>query len=74
MVANVYQELDNILKNNTYSILICQSFPFTLVQSFRSKSRRKGWTIVIEHDSINNKKWNKIQIEMLQNLQHNYHQ
>ena len=24
----------------------------------------------IEHDSINNKKWNKIQIEMLQNVQH----
>ena len=36
MVANVYQELDNIFKNKTYSILICQSFPFTLVQSFRS--------------------------------------
>ena len=27
--------IDNIFKN-TYSILICQSFPFTLVQSFRS--------------------------------------
>ena len=26
--------------------------------------------IVIEHDSINNKKWNKIQLEMLQNVQH----
>ena len=36
MVANVYQELDNIFKNKTYSILICQSFPFTLVQSFHS--------------------------------------
>ena len=36
MVANVYQELYNIFKNKTYSILICQSFPFTLVQSFRS--------------------------------------
>ena len=36
MVANAYQEIDNILKNKTYLILICQSFPFTLVQSFRS--------------------------------------
>ena len=37
MVANVYQELDNIFKNTkTYSILICQSFPFTIVQSFHS--------------------------------------
>ena len=36
MVANVYQELDNIFKNKTYSILICQSFSFTLVQSFHS--------------------------------------
>ena len=36
MVANVYQELDNIFKSKTYSILICQSFPFTLVQSFHS--------------------------------------
>ena len=36
MVDNVYQELDDIFKNQTYSILICQSFPFTLVQSFRS--------------------------------------
>ena len=36
MVANVYQELNNIYKNKTYSILICQSFPFTLVQSFHS--------------------------------------
>ena len=36
MVANVYQELDNIFENKTYSILICQSFPFKLVQSFRS--------------------------------------
>ena len=36
MVANVYRELDNIFKNKTYSILICQSFPFTLVQSFHS--------------------------------------
>ena len=35
MMANVYKELDNIFKNKTYSILICQSFPFTLVQSFR---------------------------------------
>ena len=34
MVANVYLEHDDILKNRTYSILICQSFPFTLVQSF----------------------------------------
>ena len=25
MVANVYWELDNIFKNKTYSILICQS-------------------------------------------------
>ena len=24
----------------------------------------------MENDSINNKKWNKIQIEMLQNVQH----
>ena len=31
---------------------------------------RRCWTKVIEHDSINNKKWNKIQIEMLQNVQH----
>ena len=36
MVANVYEELDNIFKNKTYSILICQSFPFTLVPSFHS--------------------------------------
>ena len=36
MVANVYYELDNIFKNKTYSILICQSFPFMLVQSFHS--------------------------------------
>ena len=36
MVANVYQELYNIFENNTYSILICQSFPFRQVQSFRS--------------------------------------
>ena len=36
MVASVYWEIDNIFKNKTYSILICQSFPFTLVQSFRS--------------------------------------
>ena len=36
MVANVYQELDNIKKNKTYSILIRQSFLFTLVQSFHS--------------------------------------
>ena len=36
MVSNVNQELDNIFKNKTYSILICQSFPFMLVQSFRS--------------------------------------
>ena len=36
MVANVYQEIDNIFKNNTYSILIRQSFPFTLVENFRS--------------------------------------
>ena len=33
MVANVYYELYYIFKNKTYSILICQSFPFTLVQS-----------------------------------------
>ena len=26
--------------------------------------------IVIEHDSINNEKWNKILIKMLQNAQH----
>ena len=31
---------------------------------------RRCLTIVIENDSINNKKWNKIQIEMLQNVQH----
>ena len=36
MVANVYQELDNIFKNKTYTILICQSFLFTLVQRFHS--------------------------------------
>ena len=30
MVANVYWKHDNIFKNKTYSILICQSFPFTL--------------------------------------------
>ena len=36
MVANVYLELDNIFENKTYSIRICQSFLFTLVQSFRS--------------------------------------
>ena len=36
IVANVYQEHDNIFKNHTYSILISQSFPFTLVQSFHS--------------------------------------
>ena len=36
MVANFYLELDNIFKNKTYSILICQSFPFTLVESFHS--------------------------------------
>ena len=36
MVANVYKEHDNIFKNKTYSILIYQSFPFTLVQSFHS--------------------------------------
>ena len=35
MVANVYKE-HNIFKSKTYSILICQSFPFTLVQSFHS--------------------------------------
>ena len=35
-VANVYQDLENNFKNKTYSILICQSFPFTLVQSIRS--------------------------------------
>ena len=34
MVTNVYQELD--IFKNTHSILICQSFPFTIVQSFRS--------------------------------------
>ena len=36
IVANVYKELDNIFLNKTYSILICQLYPFTLVQSFRS--------------------------------------
>ena len=36
MVANAYYDHGNIFKNKTYSILICQSFPFTLVQSFRS--------------------------------------
>ena len=35
-VANVYNELDNVFKNKTYSILICESFPFTLVQCFHS--------------------------------------
>ena len=54
----------------TYSILICQSFPFTLVVSFHSNRDGYVGTIVIEHDSINNKKWNKIQNEMLQNVQH----
>ena len=34
MVANVFYEHDNIFKSKTHSILICQSFPFTLVQSF----------------------------------------
>ena len=42
MVANVYQELNNIFKNKTYSILICQSFSFTLVQSFRSN---RDWDV-----------------------------
>ena len=36
MVANVYQDLENNFKNKTYSTLICQSFPFTIVQSIRS--------------------------------------
>ena len=36
IVANVYKELENIFKNKTSSILICQSFPFTLVKSLRS--------------------------------------
>ena len=36
MVANVYYKEHDIFKNKTYSILICQSFPFTLVQSFHS--------------------------------------
>ena len=36
MVANVYKEHDNFKNTKTYSILICQSFPFTFVQSFRS--------------------------------------
>ena len=36
MVANVYKEYDNIFKNKTYSILLCHSLPFTLVQSFHS--------------------------------------
>ena len=43
---------------------------FHASSKFQQKSRRRCWTIVIEHDSINNKKWNKIQIEMLQNVQH----
>ena len=43
---------------------------FHAISKFSQKSRRRCWTIVIEHDSINNKKWNKIQIEMLQNVQH----
>ena len=37
---------------------------------FSQISRRKCWTIVIEQDSINNKKLNKTQIKMLQNVQH----
>ena len=36
MVANAYKEHDNIFKKETYSILICQSFPFMLFQSFHS--------------------------------------
>ena len=43
---------------------------FHASSKFPQKSRRRCWTIVIEQDSINNKKWNKIQIEMLQNVQH----
>ena len=53
-----------------YSILICQSFPFTLVLSFHNNRDGYVGTIVIEHDSNNCKKWNKIQIEMLQNVHH----
>ena len=30
------KNLKTFFKKKTYSILICQSFPFTLVQSFRS--------------------------------------
>ena len=37
---------------------------------FSQKSKRRCWTIVaIEHDSINEEKWNKILIKMLKNVQ-----
>ena len=42
---------------------------FHASSKFAQYSRRRSWTIVIEHDSIN-KKWDKIQIELLQNAQH----
>ena len=43
----------------------------TKVFAVPNRDRDVGLAIVIlEHDSINNKKWNKIQIEMLQNVQH----
>ena len=54
----------------TYSILIYQLFPFTIVLSFQSNRNGYVGTIVIEHNNINSKKWNKIQNEMLQNVQH----
>ena len=43
---------------------------FHASSKFTQYTRLRCWTIVIEHDSINNKKLNKIQIEMLQNEQH----
>ena len=42
MVGNVFEDIDkkNFLNTKTYSILICQSFPFTLFQSFHSNRNR----------------------------------
>ena len=37
---------------------------FHVSSKFSQQSIRRCWTIVIENDSINNKKWYKIQIEM----------
>ena len=34
MVASVYYEINNIFKNKTYSISICQLFPSWLIYSF----------------------------------------